>query len=202
MGKRFSTLLLTGKAATLPMLLQQAQAVTPSYADIVTTNLTQVELPVSNQVRLDSLGGNTPHGGSASGAVTLCSDSGVASEMSLVVTGLQNGDAVYVITSTSTGGNEALDARIKVGNQNLLIPVSSAVSAPVGARVAMTIPLNLTDLSHRGYSLARGSKFYLQTLVFPSGTTGWSAARISELDVVTVDNCSTYGTNPYGGSTY
>ena len=84
MLKKFSTLLLTGKAATLPFLMQQAHALTPTYTDIVTTQVTQVELPLANKVRLDSLGSAT-----SNGAATLCDDAGVSNALSLVVTGLK-----------------------------------------------------------------------------------------------------------------
>ena len=195
MLKKFSTLLLTGKAATLPFLMQQAHALTPAYTDIVTTQVTQVELPLANKVRLDSLGSAT-----SNGAVTLCDDAGVSNALSLVVTGLKDRDLVYVVTSTNTGGNEILNPKLKVGMTGLKVPVATGVTAPANSTVALTIPLNLGAL---GYSLTRGNSFYLQTIVLPEGSYEngfpvWANARVSELDQISVNAC----VSTYGGSTY
>ncbi|SEQ46583.1 hypothetical protein [Giesbergeria anulus] len=195
MLKKFSTLLLTGKAATLPFLMQQAHALTPAYTDIVTTQVTQVELPLANKVRLDSLGSAT-----SNGAVTLCDDAGVSNALSLVVTGLKDRDLVYVVTSTNTGGNEILNPKLKVGMAGLKVPVATGVTAPANGTVALTIPLNLGAL---GYSLTRGNSFYMQTIVLPEGSYEnglpvWANARVSELDQISVNAC----VSTYGGSTY
>lgn len=195
MLKKFSTLLLTGKAATLPFLMQQAHALTPTYTDIVTTQVTQVELPILNKVRLDSLGNSTYHG-----AATLCDDTGVPNALSLVVTGLKDKDVLYVVTSTNTGGNEILNAKIKVGLAGLKVPVATGVTAPADGTVALTIPL---DLGALGYSLTRGNSFYLQTIVLPEGSYEngfpvWANARVSELDQISVNTCA----STYGGPTY
>lgn len=195
MLRKFSTLLLTGKAATLPFLMQKAHALTPTYTDIVTTQVTQVELPLANKVRLDSLGSAT-----SNGAATLCDDAGVSNALSLVVTGLKDRDLVYVVTSTNTGGNEMLNPKLKVGMAGLKVPVATGVTAPANGTVALTIPL---DLGALGYSLTRGNSFYLQTIVLPEGSYEngfpvWANARVSELDQISVNAC----VSTYGGSTY
>lgn len=203
MARKFSTLLLTGKAASLPFLMQQAQAYTPSYSDILTSEITQIQLPVANQVELDSLGSGS-YGGSSSygGAATLCSDSTVASQMSLVITGLNSGDEVFIATSTNTGGNESVHPDIKIGNQNLLVPISfkaTLAGSSGAATAAVTVPLDLNTLRNNGYSLTQGNSFYLQTFVFPAGTlissNPWAMAKFSELDTISVNRCvaSTYG---------
>jgi len=195
MLKKFSTLLLTGKAATLPLLMQQAHALTPAHTDIVTTQVTQVELPLANKVVLDALGS-----GANSGAATLCDDAGVSNSLSLVVTGLKNGDMVYVVTSTNTGGNEMLNPKFKIGMTGLKVPVATGITAPPNGTVALTIPL---DLGALGYSLTRGNSFYLQTIVLPEGSYQngfpmWANARVSELDKISVNTCA----STYSGSTY
>lgn len=213
MSKKFSTLLLTGKAATLPLLMQQAQAaITPTYTDVLSTQVTQIELPVTNQVQLNSLGSasaSSAYGGNTDGSATLCSDSAVTSQMTLVVTGLKNGDQVFVATSVTSGGNEGLDARAKIGTGNLQIPVSAVATAPTNATVAMSVPLDLTALKNSGYAMTIGSKFYVQTFVFPSGSVlngsfDWTKARISEMDVISVGSCNagTYGSYGSTGGTY
>ncbi|GAB1385702.1 hypothetical protein MASR1M59_08500 [Melaminivora sp.] len=203
MKKRFSTLLLTGKAATLPLLLQNAQAMTPSYTQMVTSELTQVQMP-ADKVQLDSLGGltRTPgmHGGAVSdltGAATLCHNLGVPDQMSVVITGLQNGDSVYLFTATSTGGNENLHPRMRIGNNGIQLITASAIQAPSDSRVSITVPVSLQTLRQQGYNLTQGGRFYMQTVVFPAQQTSWTGARISELDEISVGNCSTYGGTPY-----
>jgi hypothetical protein len=189
MMKKFSTLLLTGKAATLPLLMQQAHALTPTYTDIVTTQVTQVELPVMNKLQLNHLGNSTYNG-----SATLCDNTGVSNTLSLVLTGLKDGELVYVATSTNIGGNEMFNPKLKIGTAGLQIPIATGVTAPANGTVALTVPLNLGQL---GYSLTRGNSFYLQTFVFPPGSfengiPNWANARVSELDQVTVGTCSTY----------
>jgi hypothetical protein len=208
--KKFSTLLLTGKAATLPLLMQQAQAsVNLSYTDILSSQVTQIELPVTGQVSLDVMGNaaaTSTYGGNTDGAATLCSDTAVTNQMTLVVTGLKNGDQVFVATAASSGGNESIDARVKVGSNKLQLPVSTVATAPNNGTVAMSLPLDLTALKTAGYAMTVGSKFYVQTFVFPSGSYAngsfdWTKARVSEMDVITVGSCNagTYGSY---GSTY
>lgn len=201
MGKRFTTMLLTGKAATLPLLMQQAHALTPKYTDVISTEVTQVQLPVADQVQLDSLG--STYGGTSAygGAATLCSNTAVTNKMSLVITGLKNNDTIFVATSTNTGGSELLDSRLKLGTNNLIVPIRTVIQAPADGIVSLTVPLSIDALrSTPGYTFAKGNKFYLQTIVFPAeglinGQLNWQLARISEMDTITVDVCqTTYGT--------
>lgn len=199
MRPKFSTLLLTGKAATLPLLMGNAHALTPSYTDIVTTELTQVQLPVANSVQLNVLGSPT-----YDGSATLCTNAGVANKMSVVLTGLNDQDMLYVITSTNLGGNTAFNPRLAIGTQNVMIPVAMTVRAPGSAAVAVTVSLDLNELRARGYSFNSGSKFYMQSVVVPAsamlgGIPNLAQARYSEVDAVSVAACTT--PSPYG-STY
>jgi hypothetical protein len=196
MKKKFSTLLLTGKAAALPFFIQPAQAYTPSFTDILNTQISQVEVPVADQVVLDSLGGDV-----YSGAVTLCTGANAVNNMSVVITGLKNKDYVYLIAATTLGGLESFDNRIKIGSENQKTQALGAVSAPDGATVAMSVPLDLSKITKTGPDNTVGSKFYMQTIVFGENaisSTGinWNLARMSEVDVVSVASCSTYG-GPY-----
>lgn len=142
MKKKFSTLLLTGKAAALPFFVQPAQAYTPSFTDILNTQISQVEVPVADQVVLDSLGGDV-----YSGAVTLCTGANAVNNMSVVITGLKNKDYVYLIAATTLGGLESFDNRIKIGSENQKTQALGAVSAPDGATVAMSVPLDLSKIT-------------------------------------------------------
>jgi hypothetical protein len=137
----------------------------------------------------------------AGGGATVCTDNGLPGTISLVLTGLQDGDTLMVLTSTSVGRDfAALDPRILIGSLNLMIPVSTVISAPAGARITMTFPLSLPELQQHGYELGKGKQFYLQSIVFPAGIAigNWAGARISELDTITLTTCSTYG----GGGIY
>jgi hypothetical protein len=199
--KKFSTLLLTGKAASLPFLIQQAQAeITPTFANVTSAALTQIQHPVSNQVKLDVLGDTGSTYGSTYGAATICSTGG-ASQISVTLTGLKNGDTVILATSTTKGGMESYSTKIQLGATNLKLPVYTQISADPEGTVALTVPVNLTSL---GYPLTQGSTFYMQSIVFPSGAINglqmdFARAKVSELDVITVGSCSTYG-GTYGGT--
>jgi hypothetical protein len=199
--KKFSTLLLTGKAASLPFLIQQAQAeVTPTFSNILSSEFSQIQLPVSNQIQLDSLGNAASTYGSTYGAATICSTGG-ASQISVTLTGLKNGDTVILATSTSKGGMESYNAKIQLGAANLKLPVYTQIAADPEGTVTLTVPVNLVNL---GYAMTQGSTFYMQSIVFPSGAINglqmdFTRAKVSELDVISVGSCSTYGSS-YGGT--
>jgi hypothetical protein len=204
MAKRFSNLLLSGKACTLPFLMQNSLAnYAPSFNDVMNTNISQIEVPVDNVVNLISLG-SSPYGSTAgvNGAAQICSEQLPTSptKMSLVLTGLLPGDTLFIATATSLGGNESLNANVKIGTQKLLVPVVSTVTGPANSVINVTLSLNLNDLISKGYNIAKGGTFYLQSVAFPAGAvsstgvTDWSKARISKLDVITIGPCvSTYG---------
>lgn len=201
--KKFSTLLLTGKAATLPLLIQQARAeIQPSYTDILSTQITQIQVPVNNQVKLDSLGGVSSTYGTSYGGATICSEAGV-SQLSVVITGLRDGETAVLLTSTAMGGLESYNAEIKVGAANLMVPVYTEISAPANGTVTLSVPIDLTRMTQNGYSLAQGGQFYMQSIALPRGSVtplNFSNARVSELDVVSISSCSTYGGSAYGGT--
>jgi hypothetical protein len=196
MRSKFSSLLLTGKAATLPLLISNAHALTPSYADVVSSKLSQVQLPEASQIQLNSLGSGT-----YDGSAVICSDARTMSnKMSIVLTGLQDQDTVYLVTSTDLGGNQTLNPNLKIGTKNLLVASALGVRAAGSTNVSVSVSLDLDRLRAQGYTLTKGSKFYMQTIVFPASAllTGinWTQAKLSEVDVVSVDACAPV--NPYG----
>ncbi|MDN3577366.1 hypothetical protein QWZ03_11375 [Chitinimonas viridis] len=199
MKKRFATFLISGKAATLPMLLQEAMAnngpVTPSYTDITTGVLTLVELPQAGKFQLES---------TAYGVVpTICVNAG-ATAMSTVVTGVQRGDQVFIAASSDKDDPAflALNSQLRVGQQNFTLLAQfrhdgTDLAAPVGATTStstasITFSINLTELASRGLVGIKGTKFYLQAMVWPKSADGsdWSQFRYSELDEITVDSCT------------
>lgn len=200
MKSKFSRLLMTGKAATLPFLMSNAEAVqtwTPSLYTVITDKVTQVQLPVDRVVELNSLGSSPVYDGSA----TVCNVNGaIASKLGVVLTGLKDRDLVYVITSTNLGGNQSFHPNLKIGTQNLFIPKALTIGAGGSESVSATVAIDLSTLASQGYALTNGTKFYMQTIVFPAGALNWSQARISELDVVSVNTCSSFG--PHGQIVY
>jgi len=206
MINKFSRLLLTGKAATLPFLMNNAEAVqtwVPSLSTVITDKVTQVQIPVNQVVELNTLGSTSPV---YDGTATVCSVNGaIATKLGVVLTGLNDRDLVYVVTSTSLGGNQSFHAGLKVGTQNLLIPKVLSIGADGAESVSATVAIDLGALAFKGYPLTKGTKFYMQTMVFPvaayqSGTMDWSKAKVSELDVISIDACSSYG--PHGQIVY
>ncbi len=200
MASKFSRLLMTGKAATLPFLMSNAEAVqtwTPSLYTVITDQVTQVQLPVTQAVELNSLGSSPVY----DGAATVCSLNGaIASKLGVVLTGLNDRDLVYVITSTNLGGNQNFHPNLKIGTQNLFIPKALSIGANGSESVSATVAIDLSILASQGYALTNGAKFYMQTIVFPAGTVSWSQAKVSELDVVSVNTCSSFG--PHGQIVY
>ncbi len=206
MGKRFSNLLLSGKVATLPILMQNALAqYSPTFTDVMNTNITQIQVPVSSAINLVSLGSppySNTHGSfpAVNGAAQICSALLPTSPsiMSVVLTGLKPNDTLFVATATSLGGNESLNSNIRLGTQNLVVPIVTSVTGPKNSVINLTVGLNLNDLrTKNGYPIIKGGIFYLQSVAIPDGSVSssgiidWSKARVSELDVITVGPCVT-----------
>jgi len=206
MKKRFASFLLTGKAAALPILFQEATAaqVFPSYTDLTTDKLTLVNLPIAGKFQMEGSG--------AYGAPTLCTGA-TLDTFSTVVTGLKPGDTVFVIASTSKNSTtlQSFNKDITVGDKNVLV-VSQFVYDPAVqladasdmtlATGTVTIPVKIPALAAKGYLLTAGGKIYLQAVVLGRGVapTAYSQYRLSSLNEITVAQCnSTYGTTPYGG---
>lgn len=205
MANKFSRLLMTGKAATLPFLISNAHAVqtfTPSLYTVITDKVTQVQIPVSQAVELVGFGFAPIY----DGAATVCDVNGaIASKLGVVLTGLNDKDIVYVVTSTNLGGNQAINSNLKIGTQNLFIPKALSIGAGGAESVSATVAIDLSTLASQGYSLTSGGKFYMQTIVFPlaayqTGSLDWSLAKVSELDVISVSACTRAG--PHGQVVY
>ena len=218
MKKRFASFLLTGKAAALPFAVGNSFAdVTPTYTELLSSSLSIIETPATG-IRLlttttsatSSSYGGTGYGGDA----MICNSTSAApTTMNVVLTGLKNGDMVYLAASTAKdyANHLSLNPKLRIGNDNLVIissfvvnhsPATQEASNIANATAAISVPLNLSTLwLHSGYSIAEGSKFYLQAMAFAGGgtTSNWQTAKYSELDEITV---TAQGCSSYGGSTY
>lgn len=204
---RFARLMLTGKVATLPLLIGQARAdVTPSYSDMISSDLRVIEIPVGSAIRLQSIAVDannysaSAYAGSSYAAV-FCTNASLPTSTTLVVTGVSAGDNVII----AAAGNKndpvhlQIDSRLTLGTQGLSILGSAEFGrglfppAP-GSSVGGTVSFNVNTASLTG--LAVGGKFYIQAAVIPVGASGVSGWRFSELDEIQVGSCasSSYGT--------
>lgn len=243
MNKKFASFLLTGKAAALPFSMGYSQAdMTPSYLELTSTNINIMEIPFPGMVRL--LTTTTPAASSTEGGSTsamLCGTgltdptalpssptptcaTGVTCDtvptnpqlLNVVVTGLKNGDVVYLAASTAKDSSAllGLNPSMRIGMDNLVstsgVVFNSAPAQP-GTTIntqdgtgTMTVPIDLTTLQSKNYAFTENSKFYLQAVAIPPGAS-WDGARYSELDEIVVSSqaCSYGGgSTPGGGSPY
>lgn len=220
---RFASYLLTGKAATLPFMINSSIAdVTPYYTELTSQQVNVIELP-SNGVRLLSTTAAAPGDSYAVGlsyagggtAAQIC-NAPLPGVMNVVVTGVRPNDAVYVVASTDKDSPENLNVspQARIGTGNLTLVSGFKFSAQETANDASTLAQTVSAVSVqvdmnklKAKNLLSGGVFYLQAIVFPSLEPGtiWQQAKFSELDAIAVSSagCSnTYGGNPYGGTTY
>lgn len=213
MKKRFASFL----AAALPFAVSNSLAdVTPTYTELLSSSLSIIETPATG-IRLltttISAAGSSIYGGTSyadtSDAMVCNSTTAAPTTMNVVLTGLKNGDMVYLAASTAKDYPNylSLNSKLRIGNDNLVIissfvvnlnPAIQEASNIANATAAISVPLNLSTLWLRGgYSIAEGSKFYLQAMAFAGGgtTSNWQTAKYSELDEITVtaQGCSSYG---------
>jgi hypothetical protein len=199
---RFAKLLLTGKAATLPLLITQAKAadVTPAYTDMISSELRVIEVPLGNSaMHLQSISADS-NAASTYGspyAAFFCTNEllGAASNTTFVVTGVNKGDTVY-LAAASTKNDPlylGIDKRLTIGTKNLQILGTATVDGTMGSTT-----VTFTAASSLLQQLTTAGRFYVQALVVPKGSTtaGW---KYSELDEIVVGNCVT---TAYGVSVY
>jgi len=205
---RFASVLLTltGKVATLPILVGQVRAdITPSYADMIGSDLRVIEIPVGSAIRLQSIAtdANAPVTPAASAyAAAFCTDVSLPATTTIVVTGVNAGDQVVVAAATNKNDpfHLQLDGRLTLGTQGLTIlgsaQIGSGLFNPVaGGSTRGTISFNVSTEILTG--LAADGKFYIQAAVIPVGAirealSGW---QFSELDEIRVGSCAQ---SPYG----
>lgn len=209
MSKRFASYLIASNAAAaaLPLFAGDAAAqVTPTYTDILNSGVTVIEMPTSG-VKLNSI-----YGTSSSGAASVCSTS-VPTTMSIVVTGGQAGDTLYLVAALDSDNASflALSPSFRIGTKNLvvlaktLLPTVSTSAGAVAATMPINIPVSTDFLKQNGYTFAAGTKMYLQAALMPAsaldangGVTDWTKIRFSELDEIQVISGTTSQYGSYG----
>ena len=206
---RFAKLLLTGKAATLPLLISQVKAaeITPSFSDMISSELRVIEVPLANSgMHLQSVSADSNSSyGTSSYAAFFCNNelSGTASNTTFVVTGLKPGQ--HVILAAARNKNDpfhiSVDPRLTLGSQGLAILGSAQAGTGAYGGVSGT-PMNASFVvpsSTLQQVIGGGKKLYVQALTIPGGGGAVSTWNFSELDEITVGNCVT---TAYGVSIY
>jgi hypothetical protein len=197
---RFARLLLTGKVASLPMLIGQARAdVTPTYSDMIGSTLRVIEVPSGTAIRLSSIAADaaTAYAGTSSYAALICTNTTLPENMTIVVTGVASGESVVLAAASNKNDpvHLAIDSRLTLGAQGLSVVGSAEVgkglfTAPSGTTVGGTVTITVPTTTLT--ALASNGKLYLQAAVIPSGATSTVASwRFSELDELQVGTCST-----------
>lgn len=223
---RFASYLLTGKAATLPFMINSSMAdVTPYYTELTSQHLNIIEQPTTG-VKLmtttasapsDSYGGQSYGGGEAA---QVCS-APLPGVMNVVITGVKPNDIVYLVASSDkdSQGNLAVSPQARIGTANMTLVSGfrfNAQEAQEGANEASSLAQTVSAVSVQvdmnklqAKNLFANGTFYLQAIIFPTMEAGslWQQARFSELDKITVSSagCSNmYGgtPTPYGSSFY
>lgn len=191
---RFARLLLTGKVATLPLLIGQAKAdVTPGYSDMISNELRVIEIPFNSAIRLQSIAADASYAGSAYSAY-FCTNVGLPTNTTLVVTGANVGETVVVAAASNSNDpfHLTIDSRLTLGTQGLTILGSAQLASglfplPAGSSARGTVAFNVDTAMLS--ALAVGGTFYIQAAVIPTGATGISEWRFSELDSIRVGTC-------------
>jgi hypothetical protein len=205
--KRFASYLLTGKAATLPFMINSSFAdVVPSYTQVLSANVSLIEMPATG-VRLNTIAASSTYGGADA---AICSTS-VPQTMNIVITGAKPGDTVYLAASSNKddGSLTGLSPKLRIGQQDFTIITSfslnkSAIQEKAGnfskSISPISIPVDLNKLQQS--NLFNNGIFYFQAVIFSTGdsSTMWASARVSELDQISVS--STGCPSTYGGSAY
>ena len=205
-NNRFASLLLTGKVASLPLMISQARAdVTPTYLDMIGTALRVIEIPSGSAIRLQSIAGDASASPASnyvgsSYAAAFCTNAGLPTTATFVVTGVNQGETIVLAAASNRNDpvNLGINSRLTLGSQGLILLGTASIAnsltplTAVKGSVSFNVPMaNLTSLGASG-------KFYVQAVIIGSGgalgtPAGWT---FSELDEISVGTCasSTYGT--------
>lgn len=215
-NKRFASYLLTGKAATLPLLFQQALAADPPKGTGVTVqpNADNILGEAFNIVQRPSPGAFELVNGPYGPVPTLCTNTSVPGFISTVLTGLRPGDTAFVVTSTKADVDTSPDLRlstfnpsIEIGTENVLVvaavnfnptPIKDDGSDLTKLSGTITLPISIDKMKAKGYNVFQsGGRFYMQAIVLPAGAdpNDLSKYRYSKMNRFDVGKCAT----SYGG---
>ncbi|MFZ5775999.1 MAG: hypothetical protein ACOY3Z_11005 [Thermodesulfobacteriota bacterium] len=204
-GKRFASFLLTGKAATLPLLPTSALAGTVSDSIFGSSDVHVLEYASDGTVQLLSEFGGAasatdPYGTTA--ANVLFPAAGCAgttpTTMNVVVTGLSSRSYVYILASSQKDNTAFLQmySDLRIGSDFQILSAFEYSGADNGVGV-VSVPVNLASIG-----FGAGETIYLQAAVATINPIlgGWGDWRFSELDAVTGVSQSCSYTD--GGTSY
>jgi len=204
-NNRFASLLLTGKVASLPLMISQARAdVTPTYADMIGTSLRVIEIPSGTAIRLQSIAADSSASPASNYvgsnyAAAFCTNAGLPTTATFVVTGVSQGETVVLAAASNRNDpvNLAINSKLTLGSQGMVLLGSADIGnsltplTSVKGSVSFNVPMANLQL------LGASGKFYVQAAIIPAGATQTPASwKFSELDEISVGTCasSTYGT--------
>lgn len=192
---RFASLFLTGKVATLPLLIGQARAdVTPTFSEMISSDLRVIEISSGSAIRLQSIAADAGAYASSAYAAAFCTNASLPASTTIVVTGVSAGDVILAAASNMNDPLHLLiDSRLTVGTQGLTILGSAklgsgSIAGAAGTTSRGTVSFNVNTASLT--QLAVGGKFYIQAAVIPSSASPVSSWQISELDEIRVGACT------------
>lgn len=204
MKRRFSSYLLSGKAATLPLLPTTSFAVSD---EIFSGDLHLVEYSAAGQVRVVSDFGEAPSSGSygTTAAEVIYPGGGCTTSdpttINVVVSGLSHGERVHLIASRDKDFlpfQSRFDG-IRIGQDyNILRRFTyKAIDAEDGTGI-VSIPVSLSAMG-----LTSGGTVYLQAAAARfDDTLGLQSVRWSELDQVDAVTESCYSSTGGSGGVY
>lgn len=208
MKKKFASYLLTGKAATLPFLSSNV---------IADAGLTDLLFDVNQQhlIERPTSGNNLMN--FAEGGVSMqrvypgnnCTFAAPSSDTSFVVTGLRQGDYVYLLTANDTGRSFThFNPRLTIGTSELRVVAQFSVDGQEGNFLpqflqgggdlgnsvsSIAVPVNFEEIS------SFNGSFFAQAVIERNGAL--LVTEIDEIQAITV-TCDIYGDIQGGGGSY
>ncbi|MDP2852091.1 MAG: hypothetical protein Q8O23_01665, partial [Gallionella sp.] len=118
---RFASYLLTGKAATLPFMINNSMAdVAPYYTELTSQNLSIIEQPATGVKLLTT---TISASGSSYGADAQVCNAPLPGLMNVVITGVRPNDTVYLVASSDkdSPANLAISPKARIGTSNMAL---------------------------------------------------------------------------------
>lgn len=212
MKKKFASYLLMGKAATVPFLSSNVLA-DVKLTDLLFSSNQQhlIERPTQGNILM-----NYAEGGVSMQRVFPghnCTFDEPSPDTSFVVTGLRQGDYVYLLKADDTGTSfTGIHPKLTIGENNLRIISQFSVDGEEGAPLnqfengggdfknsvsSIAVPIDFFEIS------PTDSSFFAQALISRNGA--FLVTEIDEIESVTA-TCDIYGDiqggGSYGGSNY
>lgn len=200
-------------------LNQFASSLNVNLNDILTNQVNLIEMPIPDSLELYSVSSSGDNYGNIDTAAqinvpgTNCNFNKI-NDFTLLLTGVQPGDEIYIGISTEYNENgwPVTNGKLKLGNDikvvgyfkitgrtqfNSTIPgLGQQIQGNLNnVYFPISLKINISDIE----SLV-GQSFYIQAVIFPNGNLSWDSAKFSEVDKIYVNQKNCEGS--YGGSSY